>query len=87
MEQIEPHATEEERIETARRVCQNAIKESQERISVALSEIAVERSSVEQEKQDVEQRAGNELVIVYENTRINYYCTVDTETKGLYPNC
>lgn len=69
MEQIEPYATEEERIETARRVCQNAIKESQERISAALSEIAVERSSVEQEKQDVEQRAGNELVIVYENNK------------------
>ena len=69
MEQIEPYAAEEERIETARRVCQNAIKESQERISAALSEIAVERSSVEQEKQDVEQRAGNELVIVYENNK------------------
>lgn len=69
MEQIEPYATEEARIETARTVCNEAIKEIQDKISAALSEIDAERSSVEQEKQSVERRAGSELVVLYENNR------------------
>jgi len=69
MEKIEPYATEEERIEKARRVCSDATKETQDKISEALSEIEAERLSVEGEKQGVEERAGNELVVLYEDNR------------------
>lgn len=69
MEKIEPYATEEGRIETARSACQAAIGGITEKIASVLLEIEDERDAVTNEKRGVEERAGNELVKLYEDNR------------------
>ncbi|HAF69100.1 MAG TPA: hypothetical protein DCX77_10340 [Acidimicrobiaceae bacterium] len=69
MEEIEPYATEEERIEVARNACLETVLATQDKIAMVLSEIEAERSAVKQEKQSVEERAGNDLVLLYEDNR------------------
>ena len=69
MEQIEPHATEEPRILTARNNCQEAIDVIEGKIASALSEVEDERESVVEEKRGVETRAGSNLVKLYEDNR------------------
>ena len=69
MEQIEPHATEETRILTARNNCQEAIDVIEGKIASALSEVEDERESVVEEKRGVETRAGSNLVKLYEDNR------------------
>ncbi len=69
MEKIEPYATEEGRIETARSACQEAISATTEKIAAVLLEIEDERDAVSNEQRGVEERAGNELVKLYEDNR------------------
>ena len=69
MEQIEPYATEETRISTARSNCQEAITVIEGEIAAALSEVESERESVVEEKRGVETRAGSNLVKLYEDNR------------------
>jgi hypothetical protein len=69
MERIEPYATEEARIETARTNCQEAVSTIEGKIASALSEVEDECESVMDEKRGVETRAGSDLVKLYEDNR------------------
>ena len=69
MEEIEPFAKEESRIEAERSEFQLQIADLQERISNQVTEIESEQESVMEEKRDTEDRAGSRLSGLYIENR------------------
>jgi len=69
MEQIEPFANEESRIESARHDCRSQMTALEEQIAAHINEIDSERESVVIEKRNVEERAGGELIELYAENR------------------
>ena len=69
MEQIEPFALEEAEIEAQRRVGGEKLHHLEEQLAVAQAEIEVEQLAASTERTQIEERAGNDLVALYERNR------------------
>tara|TARA_B110000196_G_scaffold310534_1_gene313414 strand:+ start:66 stop:782 length:717 start_codon:yes stop_codon:yes gene_type:complete len=69
MEQIEPFALEEAGIEAQRNVGGETLRDLEEQLAAAQAEIEVEQRAVNTERAQIEERAGDDLVALYERNR------------------
>ena len=69
MEQIEPFAAEETRIATQRNAGEAALQKLEENLATTQAEIEDERRAVNEERAQLEERAGTDLVGLYNQNR------------------
>ena len=69
MEQIEPFALKEAEIEAQRSLGGEKLRNLEDQLAVAQAEIEVEQRAVSTERAQIEERAGDDLVALYERNR------------------